>query len=79
MKPIKYKDLPLGSLFRICSERRPYYAQGERHVGLVRSKDRTVYKKRGQSHSSSKAGKDIILAGDDLVFVYVNPNKGRSV
>lgn len=73
MKPVKYKDLLNGKLFRICSERRPYYLHGERHIGPVRSSDRAVYKKYGESHSSTKQGKDIILAGDDLVFEYVNP------
>ncbi len=70
MKPVKYKDLPSGKLFRICAERRPYYVQGERKVGMVRSKDFTVYKKNGDAFASSKAGKDIILVGDDLVFEY---------
>jgi hypothetical protein len=79
MKPIKFKDVSVGSLFRICSERRPYYMNGERRVGMVHSTDRTVYKKKGQSHSASKGeAKVVILAGDDLVFPYTNPSQGRA-
>jgi hypothetical protein len=76
MAPVKFKDLPTNTLFRIFAERRPHYINGERKEGLVRSQDRTVYKKKGEAFSQSKAGKDIILSANDLVFPYVKYEAG---
>ena len=70
MKPIKFCDLPVGALFRMFAERRPHYVNGERVVGMVRSKEHRVFKKKGQSHASTKEGRDIIPALHDLVVPY---------
>lgn len=78
MKPMKFHELPTGTLFRIFAEKRFIYERGERseRPKFVRSRDGAVFKKHGSSHSSTKDGRDIILAPHDLVTVYVNPNKG---
>jgi hypothetical protein len=71
VKPVKFHELATGSLFRIFSERKVVYDRCERVERFVRSKDFTVFKKHGSSHSSSKDGKVIILSPHDLVTEYV--------
>lgn len=70
MKAIAFKDLPVGSLFRVFAEKKAYYEAGERKVGMVKANNPRVYKKHGQGVSSTKDGKDIILALNDLVIPY---------
>ena len=72
MKPVKFHELPKGSLYRIFAERKVVYEQCERKEKFVRSKDYTVYLKHGASHSTSKAGKAIILSPHDLVVAWVD-------
>lgn len=74
VKPVAFGNLPDGSLFRIFVEKRGHYEEGEKKFGWVRSNDRRVYKKHGNSYSSTRDGHDIILALSDLVTPYVSPN-----
>jgi hypothetical protein len=76
VKPIKFHELKDGTLFRIFAERRAYYDRCDRKEGFVRSQDHTVYKRHGSSHSSSKAGKVVILSPHDLVMEY-QPRGGK--
>lgn len=66
-KPVEFGNLPSHSLFRIFAEKRGFYHNGEKRFGLVRSLDHRVYKKYGNSHSSTKSGDVAILALNDLV------------
>lgn len=74
-KAIAFKDLPSHSLFRIFAERKGFYHNGEKRVGLVRSPDFRVYKKWGNSHSSTKGGDIAILGLTDLVVPYTPADK----
>lgn len=70
MKAIAFKDLPVGALFRVFAEKKFFYENGERKFGMVKSNNPRVYKKHGPGVSSTKDGKDIILALNDLVIPY---------
>lgn len=75
MKPIRFGDLASHSLFTICAEKVGFYERCQKVYRMMRSKDHSVYKKYGPGVSTNKAGKDIILALDDLVFPFA-PRKG---
>lgn len=69
--PRRFKDVVKNTLFRIFAEKRVVYEKGERVEKMVRSKDYSIYKKMGESHSTNLAGKDVILSSSDLVLPYV--------